>query len=110
MNMACVSDFRARAKRRLPRFVFDYVDGGAGSEDGVRRNEQAFDDLVFRPRALVNVEDRDLSTTLFGRTWTLPFGTAPIGMGNLIWPGAEEAVAQAAVAANLPYVLSTAAT
>jgi len=110
MNMACVSDFRARAKRRLPGFVFDYVYGGAGTEKGVQRNEQAFDKLVFKPRALVNVESRDLSTLLLGRTWTFPFGTAPIGMGNLIWAGAEEAIARAAVAANVPYVLSTAAT
>jgi (S)-mandelate dehydrogenase len=110
MQLACVSDLRSRAKRRLPDFVFDYLDGGAGSEAGVRRNEQAFNDLLLNPRALVNVETRDLSTPLFGRTWAAPFGVAPVGLGNLIWPGADEAIARAAVAANLPYTLSTAAT
>jgi (S)-mandelate dehydrogenase len=110
MHLACVSDLRTRAKRRLPSFVFDYLDGGAGSEAGLRRNEQAFNDLLLKPRALVNVETRDLSTPLFGRTWAAPFGVAPVGLGNLIWPGADEAIARAAVAANLPYALSTAAT
>jgi (S)-mandelate dehydrogenase len=110
MDLACVSDLRARAKRRLPHFVFDYLDGGAGSEAGVRRNEQAFTDLLLNPRALVNVEARDLSTRLFGRTWAAPFGVAPVGLGNLIWPGADEAIARAAVATNVPYTLSTAAT
>jgi (S)-mandelate dehydrogenase len=110
MDLACVSDLRARAKRRVPHFVFDYLDGGAGSEAGVRRNEQAFTDLLLNPRALVNVEARDLSTRLFGRTWAAPFGVAPVGLGNLIWPGADEAIARAAVATNVPYTLSTAAT
>lgn len=110
MQLACVSDLRTQAKRRLPDFVFDYLDGGAGSEAGVRRNQQAFDDLLLKPRALVNVETRDLSTQLFGRTWAAPFGVAPVGLGNLIWPGADEAIARAAVATNLPYTLSTAAT
>jgi len=110
MQLACVSDLRLRAKRRLPHFVFDYLDGGAGGEAGVRRNEQAFNDLLLNMRALVNVETRDLSTRLFGRTWAAPFGVAPVGLGNLIWPRADEAIARAAVATNLPYTLSTAAT
>jgi isopentenyl diphosphate isomerase/L-lactate dehydrogenase-like FMN-dependent dehydrogenase len=102
MMMVCVSDLRARARRRLPRFVFDYLDGGAGSEAGVRRNERAFEDLLLRPSALVNIEHRNVSTTLFGRKWGAPFGIAPIGLGNFIWPGAEEAIAQAAVEADIP--------
>ncbi len=109
MSIACVSDLRPRAKRRLPKFVFDYLDGGAGSETGVRRNERAFDELMLKPRALVNIESRDLSTSLFGRRWAAPFGIAPIGLGNLIWPRAEQAIARAAAAADIPYTLSTAA-
>ena len=110
MMMVCVSDLRARARRRLPRFVFDYLDGGAGSEAGVRRNERAFEDLLLNPSALVDIENRDVSTTLFGRRWSAPFGIAPIGLGNFIWPGAEEAIARAAVEADIPYTVSTAAT
>ena len=107
MIIASVADFRALAKRRLPKFVFDYLDGGAGSEAGIRRNEDAFDEIQLTPRMLINVEKRDLSTTLFGKKWALPFGTAPIGLGNIMWPGAEEMVARACVAAGIPYSLST---
>lgn len=110
MSMVCVADFRARAKRKLPRFAFDYLDGGAGSEDGMRRNEQAFADIVFKPRSLINVETRDLSTTFLGRRWAAPFGIAPIGLGNLMCPGADEAIARAARDADIPYTLSTAGT
>jgi isopentenyl diphosphate isomerase/L-lactate dehydrogenase-like FMN-dependent dehydrogenase len=110
MTALCVAEFRARAKRKLPKFAFDYLDGGAGSEAGIRRNEQAFEDLVFRPRALVNVETRDLSTTLFGRRWAAPFGIAPVGLSNLLCPRGDEAIAGAAVAADIPYTLSTAGT
>jgi isopentenyl diphosphate isomerase/L-lactate dehydrogenase-like FMN-dependent dehydrogenase len=107
MIFASVADFRAHAKRRLPKFAFDYMDGGAGHEAGLRRNIEAFDRVELKPRMLVNVEKRDLSTNLFGRTWNAPFGTAPIGLGNLLWPRAEETIARACVAANLPYSLST---
>jgi isopentenyl diphosphate isomerase/L-lactate dehydrogenase-like FMN-dependent dehydrogenase len=75
----------------------------------VRRNEEAFNKLILKPRALVNIERRDLSTELFGRRWAAPFGIAPIGLGNLICPRGEEAIARAAVAADIPYTLSTAA-
>ncbi len=107
MIIASVADFRALAQRRLPKFAFDYLDGGAGSEAGIRQNEAAFDELQLKPRMLINVEKRDLSTTLFGKKWALPFGTAPIGLGNILWPGAEEMVARACVAAGIPYSLST---
>lgn len=107
MRIASVSDFRTRAKRRMPRFAFDYLDGGAGDESGVRRNVEAFEAIRLKPRMLVNVERIDLSTTLFGRSWNLPFGTAPIGVGNLLWPHAEETIARAALAANIPYTIST---
>jgi isopentenyl diphosphate isomerase/L-lactate dehydrogenase-like FMN-dependent dehydrogenase len=110
MTALCVAEFRARAKRKLPKFAFDYLDGGAGSEAGIRRNEQAFEDLVFRPRALVNVETRDLATTLFGRRWAAPFGIAPVGLGNLLCPRGDEAIVRAAAAADIPYTLSTAGT
>jgi (S)-mandelate dehydrogenase len=108
MNIATIEDLRAPAQRRLPRFVFDYLDGGAGTEAGMRRNVSAFDEIRLKPRMLVNIEKRDLSTTLFGRRWSLPFGAAPIGFCNLMCPGAEEAIARAAVEAGIPCTLSTA--
>ncbi len=110
MPFATISDLRLPAKRRLPSFVFDYLDGGAGNESALHRNIAAFDDVQFRPRMLTNIEERDLSTTLMDRKWSLPFGTAPIGFCNLMCPGAEEAIARAAVEANIPCTLSTAGT
>jgi isopentenyl diphosphate isomerase/L-lactate dehydrogenase-like FMN-dependent dehydrogenase len=110
MTIATISDLRPLAKRRLPRFVFDYLDGGAGDEKGMQRNLHAFDEILLKPRMLVNVEERDFSTTLMGRKWSLPFGTAPIGFCNLMCPNGERAVALAARAANIPCILSTSGT
>lgn len=110
MPIATISDLRLPAKRRLPSFVFDYLDGGAGNETGMQRNISAFDDLQLKPQMLTNIEERDLSTTLLGRKWSLPFGTAPIGFCNLMCPGAEEAIARVAVERGFPCTLSTAGT
>jgi isopentenyl diphosphate isomerase/L-lactate dehydrogenase-like FMN-dependent dehydrogenase len=105
-----IQELREQAARRIPRVVFDFLDGGAGHETGLRRNKQALDDLSLLPRALVDVDAIDTSRTLFGRKWSLPFGVAPIGMAGLVWPGAEAALARAAAAANIPFTLSTAGT
>lgn len=107
MAIASIYDYRPRAKRRIPKFAFDYMDGGAGTEIGVARNTQAFEDLMLMPRMLMNVEKIDMSTTLFGRKWAMPFATAPIGLGNLMWPRAEETIAKACIAAGIPYTIST---
>jgi isopentenyl diphosphate isomerase/L-lactate dehydrogenase-like FMN-dependent dehydrogenase len=107
MVITSVADFRTLAKRRIPRFAFDYLDGGAGDEIGLRRNIEAFDALKLMPRMLVNVEKIDLSTTFFGRSWKMPFATAPIGAGGIMWPGGEEAIARAAVDAGIPYTNAT---
>jgi isopentenyl diphosphate isomerase/L-lactate dehydrogenase-like FMN-dependent dehydrogenase len=107
MVIASVSDFRTLAKRRIPRFAFDYLDGGAGDEIGLRRNIEALDAVKLMPRMLVNVEKIDLSTNFFGRTWKMPFATAPIGAGGIMWPGGEEAIARAAIEAGIPYTNAT---
>src|SRR5512138_3668971 len=100
-TITCIDDFRTLARRRIPRFAFDYLDGGAGHEIGLRRNVEAFDALKLMPRMLVNVDQIDTSTTFFGRTWKMPFATAPIGAGGIMWPGGEEAIARAAVEAGI---------
>jgi (S)-mandelate dehydrogenase len=110
MQAHCIDDLRKAAQRRIPKIVFDFVAGGAGLDDGVRENVDAFDRIRLIPRALVDITEIDLSRDLFGRRWGLPFGFAPVGYANLIWPGADEALARAAAAANIPYALSTAAT
>jgi len=110
MTIATISDLRPLAKRRLPRFVFDYLDGAAGDERGMLRNLEAFGEVLLKPRMLMDVEERDFSTTLMGKKWSLPFGTAPIGFCNLMCPGGEQAVALAAREANIPCTLSTSGT
>ena len=105
-----VSDLRARAKRRLPRFVWDFLDSATGTEATAQRNRAALDAVLFSPSILHGEIDPDPGKALFERTHPLPFGVAPVGMSGLIWPGAERHLARAATQAGLPYTLSTVAT
>ncbi len=107
---ASVADLRQIAKRRLPRAVFDYIDGGAEDEVSMRRNTAVFARLEFRPRVLRDVSDIDTSTTLLGRSLPLPVVLAPTGFTRIATPGGELDVARAAAGAGLPYTLSTLAT
>ncbi len=101
-----VAALRAGARRALPRAVFDFVDGGAGDERTLRRNEAAFDSLPLLPRPLNGAAGRDLSVTLFGRRLALPLVVAPTGLAGLLWPDGEAASARAAAAAGSAYCLS----
>tara|TARA_R110002094_G_scaffold3033_4_gene11178 strand:+ start:915 stop:2237 length:1323 start_codon:yes stop_codon:yes gene_type:complete len=105
-----LSDLRARARRRIPKFVWEYLDSGTGSEATKARNRTALDGIGMMPSVLDGEFTPDLSTTLFGHPMPLPFGIAPIGMSGLIWPGAEPLLAQAGAAHGIPYTLSTVAT
>lgn len=106
---ASIDDLRALARRRIPRFAFDLVDGGAESERNLRRNVSAFEDIQLTPRYLVDVGAVDMRTTLFGKTYAAPFGMAPIGALNAFWPDADRTLARLCAAENLPYVASSAA-
>ena len=103
---ACIDDLAALARRRLPRFAFDFLDGAAGEEAGLRRNRSAFGTVLLKPRYGAGV-DPDCSARLFGRTYRFPFGVAPVGLGNLSWPGAEATLAGIARDNDIPFVLST---
>jgi L-lactate dehydrogenase (cytochrome) len=102
-----ISDLRRGAKRRLPRLVFDYLDGGAEDEVTLRENVRVFDDVALRPRSAVIVPQVDLTTTVLGQTLALPFMLAPIGSSRMLWPRAEAAASAAAGRANTLYILST---
>ena len=102
-----IADLKRRAKRRLPNFAFDYLEGGIDDEQAKRRNRQAFHDVHLTPRYLRNVSTIDTQVTLFGTQYALPFGVSPVGLGDMLWPGAETALARAAQNARIPYVLST---
>ena len=107
---ADVSDLRAIARRRLPRGVFDYIDGGAEDEVTLAANTDAFRRIEFRPRVLRDVEHVDPSTTLLGRPLPIPLVLAPTGFPRSVHPEGERATARAAARARLPYTLSTLST
>jgi (S)-mandelate dehydrogenase len=103
-----VEDYRSLAARRLPRMVFDYLDGGAESERGLRRNCAAFEDICFEPWRLLDVSQRDLSTEMFGRRQQMPVVIAPTGLNGALWPDGDVLLARAAAKAGIPFALSTA--
>ncbi|MEJ2517862.1 MAG: alpha-hydroxy acid oxidase [Methyloceanibacter sp.] len=102
-----IADLKLRAKRRLPNFAFDYVDNAIDEEDAKQRNRQAFRDIILTPRYLRDVSTVDTRATLFGTEYSMGFGVSPVGLGNMMWPGSELALARAAQAARIPHVLST---
>src|SRR5690349_11266122 len=107
---ANVHDLRVMARRRLPRGVFDYIDGGAEDERTMAENSAAFHRIGFHPRILRGVGVPDPSTTLLGRPLPLPLVLAPTGFTRIADPDGELAVARAAARAGLPYTLSTLST
>ena len=98
------------ARRRLPRFAYDYVDGGTGPEVGLRRNREALDAVTLVPRYVTDREPVAMSVDLFGRSYTRPFGIAPMGLAGLMYPSAELHFARAAGKTGIPVGLSTACT
>ena len=107
---ASVADLRRIARRRLPRGVFDYIDGAAEDERTLAANIDAYARVTFRPRVLRGVAEADASTTLLGRPLAYPLVLAPTGFTRIAHPQGELAVARSAARAGLPYTLSTLAT
>jgi (S)-mandelate dehydrogenase len=108
--LPAVKDYRDLARRRLARFAFDYLEGGAEDGRTLLRNQAAFQALLFRPRVLQDVAEVDTSIDLYGQVQSLPLLVGPTGLNGLYWPRAEEALARAARDAGVPFVLSTAST
>jgi L-lactate dehydrogenase (cytochrome) len=102
-----VEDLRPLARRRLPRAVFDYLDGGAEAEVTLRENRHAFEEITFRPRHAVAVPDCDLRTRVLGFDISFPALLAPVGYSRLMHPDGEAGAARAAGAAGTGYILST---
>jgi L-lactate dehydrogenase (cytochrome) len=102
-----IEDLRRIAKRRLPRVVFDYIDGGAEREITMRENSRVFDTVIFRPRCAVATAMCDLKTTVLGTTLELPVLLAPVGSSRMFYPRGEAVAARAAGKAGTAYILST---
>ena len=105
-----IEDLRKLAKKRLPKIAYDFIEGGTDDEVGLVTNESAFRKARLVPRYLVDVSVRDQSTTLFGRTYSSPIGIAPTGLAGLFRHGADLMLAEAARDANVPFIMSGAAT
>lgn len=105
-----VADLKKRAKWRIPKFAFDYLEGGCNEELNLARNENDFDDILLKPQYLHVSGDIDMSVELFGKTYSAAFGISPIGLQGLMWPNAPEILAKAAAKNNVPYILSTVST
>lgn len=102
-----IADLRRMAERRLPRMVFDYIDGGAEREWTLRENTRAFEDVLFRPRSAVATPACDLTTSALGLPISMPLILAPVGSSRLFYPRGEEEAAAAAGNAGTIYTLST---
>jgi L-lactate dehydrogenase (cytochrome) len=104
-----IEDLRRKAQKRIPRFAFEYLDSATGRELGAKVNRDALDAIGFMPSVLCGRTKANLQAKLLGKTYDLPFGIAPVGMSGLMWAGAERMLAQAAVAHNIPFSLSSVA-
>ena len=105
-----VSDLRDKAKRRIPRFAFEYLDGGCNDDVNLRKNSEEIQQVELTPYYLREHQSSELVHSLFGQEYSAPFGVAPIGLQGLIWPGSAEILARASVRHNIPFVLSTVTT
>ena len=109
-RLPAISDLRREARRRIPHFIFEYLDSATGIEDQKRRNAEALNAVQFWPEILKGPMTQDLSTRFLGRDYLLPFGISPVGMSGVMWPGAEKILASEAKKLGLPYGYSCVAT
>jgi L-lactate dehydrogenase (cytochrome) len=105
-----VNDLRDKARRRIPRFAFEYLDGGCNEDVNLKKNTDEIREIELEPHYLNAYKGADLKTELFGHVYDAPFGVAPVGLQGLMWPGAPEILALAAKEHNIPFVLSTVTT
>jgi len=105
-----VESLRRKAKKRIPRFAFDYLDGGCNEEVNLQKNTSEIREIELLPQYLKKHSYSDLKTQLFGHIYNSPFGIAPIGLQGLIWPNSPEILAKGAFNHNIPFILSTVST
>ena len=105
-----VDDLRNRAKQRIPRFAFEYLDGGCNEDVNIRRNTSDIREIELVPQYLSAYHGSEMETELFGQVYDAPFGIAPVGLQGLMWPGSPEILARAAHHHNVPFCLSTVST
>ncbi len=105
-----IDDLIIGAKRRVPKFAFEYLDGGCNEDVNLHKNTAEIRDVELIPQYLKNYKGANLKTTLFGHEYDAPFGVAPVGLQGLMWPNAPQILAKAAKEHNVPFILSTVTT
>ena len=105
-----IEDLRAKAKNRIPKFAFEYLDGGCNEDINLHKNTHELRKVEMKPRYLVPFKGANLKTELFGHEYDAPFGVSPVGLQGLMWPKSPEILAKAAFEHNIPFVLSTVTT
>ena len=101
---------REKAKKRIPKFAFEYLDGGCNNEESLYKNTDDIRNIQLKPKYIVEKKETSIKTKLFGIEYDAPFGVAPIGLQGLIWPKSPEILAKAAFDNNIPFILSTVTT
>lgn len=109
-NYPSIDDLRARARQRMPRFAFEYLDGGCNEDINLHKNTTELREVELKPYYLTKHFGSDMKTELFGQVYDAPFGIAPVGLQGLMWPNTAEILAIAAKKHNIPFVLSTVST
>jgi L-lactate dehydrogenase (cytochrome) len=109
-NYPSIDDLRRKAQKRIPRFAFEYLDGGCNEDVNLIKNTSDLREIELKPYYLKNYTTADLRTELFGHTYDAPFGIAPVGLQGLIYPNSPEILAKAAFEHNIPFILSTVTT
>ncbi len=109
-NYPSMDDLRKRAMQRIPRFAFEYLDGGCNEDVNLLKNTAELREVELKPFYLNKHAGSDMKTELFGQVYDAPFGIAPVGLQGLIYPNSTEILAKAAMEHNIPFVLSTVTT
>ncbi|SOE23216.1 L-lactate dehydrogenase (cytochrome) [Spirosomataceae bacterium TFI 002] len=109
-NYPSIDDLRKKAKRRIPRFAFEYLDGGCNEDVSISRNTKEIREVQLQPRYLRNNGISSTKTKVLGIEYDAPFGIAPVGLQGLMWPNSPEILAKSAFKQNIPFILSTVTT
>ncbi|MGJ5641539.1 alpha-hydroxy acid oxidase [Formosa sp. S-31] len=105
-----IEDLRNKAKQNIPRFAFEYLDGGCNEDINLHRNTTELRDVQLKPQYIKEYDQSSIKTKLFGVEYDAPVGVAPVGLQGLMWPNSPEILAKAAFKHNLPFILSTVTT
>lgn len=105
-----IDDLRKRARQRIPRFAFEYLDGGCNEDVNLHKNTSEIREIELKPYYLSKHIKSDMKTELFGHVYDAPFGIAPVGLQGLMWPNSPEILAKSAFEHNIPFILSTVST